>query len=167
SPWPSIFVAEGEPGRVEVQPVAGQQQHLGLALTVGLAVRHLDETEFLLEDLAAGFAAEPNDAVAEDAGLPGVGRERTFLNNLVDRVVADTADKARFRVDDVLKELVLGVAAVDGVEASRLQGGAEFFLLIAIAVGDRGMTRDTPEDVEVQVEFGGAMFLVNPQGPGH
>ena len=66
-----------------------------------------------------------------------------------------------------MKEPVLGIAAINDVEAIRFQGGAELFLLVAIAVRDRGITRDAPKDVEVQVEFGGAMFLINPQSPGH
>src|SRR3954468_7497677 len=164
---PAILVPEGDPGGIEFQPVAGQQQHLGAALAVALAGRDLDEVECLLEYAAADFAAEPNDAVAEDAGLAGVVGERTFFDDLEDGIVADTADEARFGIDDVLKELVLGVAAVDDVEPVRLQGGAEFFLFVAIAVGDRGITRDAPEDVKLQVELGGAMLLVDPQGPGH
>src|SRR5260370_19807123 len=82
-------------------------------------------------------------------------------------MVADTADEAGLSIDDILKELILSVAAINDVEASRLQGCAEFFLFVAIAVGNRGMNRDAPEDVKVQVEFGSAMLLVDPQGPGH
>ena len=70
-------------------------------------------------------------------------------------------------VDDVLEELILGIAAVDDVESVRLQGGAQLLLFVAVAVGDGGMTGHALEDVEVQVEFGGAMLLVEPQSPGH
>src|SRR3954469_11940631 len=84
---PAIFVAQGNPGGIEIETVAGQQQHLGATLAVVLAGRNLDEAEFLFEDAAARFAAEPNDAVTEDAGLLGVSRERTFLDDLEDGVV--------------------------------------------------------------------------------
>ena len=78
----------------QVQTVGGQKQDFRPALAVGLAGCDLDEMELLLEYLATRFAAEPNDAVAQDAGLSGVLRERTFFDDLEDRVVADTADKA-------------------------------------------------------------------------
>jgi hypothetical protein len=121
----------------------------------------------LLEDGAALFAAEPDHQVTHDPGGAGVGGQRAFLDDLVNGIVANTADEAGLSVEDVLKQLVLRITAVDGVQSARLQGGTELLFFVAIAVGDRGLTRHAFEDVEVQVELGGAMLLVHPQSPGH
>ena len=100
---PAILVAQGDPGGVEVEAVAGQEQDFGSAVAVGLAGGDFDDAERLLEDLASGFAAEPDDAVADDAGFLGVVGEGTFLDDFKDGVVANAADEARLGVDDVLK----------------------------------------------------------------
>ena len=62
-----------------------------------------------------------------EVGFPsagaGSGRDGAFLHHGPDGIVAEAADEIALGVDDVLEELVVGVAAVDDVEALRLQRG--------------------------------------------
>src|SRR5262249_22365917 len=164
---PAILVAQGDPSRVQVQAVGPQQENLGLTLAIGFAVGHLDDAQRLLEDRAASVAAKMDDPVADDASLTCLLGQWAFLDELEDGVVAETADEAGLGVDDILKQLVLGVTTINDVQPPRLQGGAEFLLFVAAALGDRGVTGNPLENIEVQVKFGGAMFLVDPQRPGH
>lgn len=159
---PAILVAQGDPSGIEIDAVARQQQDFGATVAVGVAGGDLDNTERLLEDMAARFAAQPDDTVADDARLLGVVGEDAFLDEFEDGVVADAADEVRLGVDDVLEQLILGVTAIDDIEAIGLQGGAKFLFFVAVAVGDRGVTRYGFEDVEVEVELGGAMGVVKP-----
>src|SRR6267154_1384328 len=97
---PAIFVAQGDPGRVQVQTVARQQQDLRSALAVLLARRHFYQTQRLLEDDATLFAAQPNHTVTHYTHLTGLLGQRAFFDDFEDGIVADTADKTRVRVDD-------------------------------------------------------------------
>jgi hypothetical protein len=82
-------------------------------------------------------------------------------------ITVPTADEAALGIDDVLKELVVGVAAVDDIEPLRLERGPELSGLGTVALGHGDLDRHALEHVEMDVHFGGAVFFIEPQGPGH
>src|SRR4051812_22717292 len=66
---PAKLVSQSDPGGVEVQAVARQQEDFRLATAVLFPRCHFDDTKLLLENRATQFTAEPDDAVADNAGL--------------------------------------------------------------------------------------------------
>ena len=138
-----------------------------MAFGVGLAGVDFDDAHGLLEDRAALGAAEPNDAIAADAGGSRLGRERFFLDDGPDGVVADAADEVAADIADVLEKLVIDIAAIGDVEPIRLEGRAQLSGFGIVAGGHGGFDGNAFEHVEMGVHFSGAVLRIEPQSPGH
>lgn len=164
---PAITVGQSHQLGSEVEAAGRQQQDLRTALGVGRAGSNFQDAQVLLEDAATLGTTEPNDAVAAHAGRLGLGRQRPFGDDGPDRMGAEAADEVAFGVDDVLEELLLGITAVDDVEALGLQSGPQLRGFGVVGGGHGGLGGHAFEHVEMDVHFGGAVLGIEPQGPGH
>jgi hypothetical protein len=66
-----------------------------------------------------------------------------------------------------LKELILGIAAVDDVETTGLESASQLHGFRSVAVCHAGVDGNPSEDIEVDMHLGGAVLVVVPQGPNH
>jgi hypothetical protein len=66
-----------------------------------------------------------------------------------------------------LKELILGIAAVDDVETTGLESASQLHGFRSVAVCHGGVDGNPSEDIEVDMHLGGAVLVVVPQGPNH
>ena len=160
---PAKTVAQGHQLGGEVETTGRQQQDVRTALSVGLAGIDFHNPHGLLEDTAALRAAEPNDAVATNAGGSGFRRQRSFFDDGPDGVVADATDEVAAGIDDVLEELILGIAAIDDVKPLGLQGLPQLFDFRVVAGRHGGFDGNAFEHVEMDVHFGGAVLGIEPQ----
>ena len=158
---PAITVAQGDQPGGQVEAAGRQEKNVGTAVGVGLSGFDFEDAQGSLPGLPAPRAAK-HDAVAADAGRSGFRRQRPFFDDGPDGVVADAADEVALGVEDVLEELVFGVAAIDNVEAIGLQYIAQLLRLGAAAMRDRDVGRNALEHVEVDVHFGGAVLGIEP-----
>src|ERR1019366_4007456 len=158
---PAEAISQSYQFRVQVQAVSGQQQDFGPALTVGFAGIDLDDAQRLFEHGPAFGTAQVDDAVALDSVGAGGDADGTLLDHGPHGVVAYAADEAALGVDNVLEELVFGVAAVHDIQAIRLKRGPQFLDLRAVGAGHRGVGGYALEDVELQVHLQGA-FVAAP-----
>ena len=78
---PAKTVPQSDQFRREVETAGRQEQDVGTALCVRLAGIDFEDADGLLEDRAALGAAQPNEAIAADAGGLSRSRERTFLDD--------------------------------------------------------------------------------------
>lgn len=151
---------------VEVEAI-GEQPKL-FKRTIGLGPSDDDQTHGAFEDVFVVIGAESGeDDVADNAGvLPGL-REGPFMIDREGSIVFDARDERRAGVEDVAEKLVAGIAAVEDVKPSRLEHGAELGVLGRGGGREGGVGRDAFEDVERQVQFGGALAAAVPQSPSH
>ena len=97
----------------------------------------------------------------------GSGRQRTFRDNGPGGVIADAADEIAAGIHNVLEELILGIAAIDDVEAPRLQGRPQLLGFRAAAGGHSRFAGHAFEDVEMDMHLGRAVLRIEPERPGH
>src|ERR1022692_280876 len=164
---PAITVAQSDQLGREIEATRRQEQDVRPALGVDLAGIDFDDADWLLEGTAALAAAEPHDAIAANAGGTRLVREWPFFDDGPDGIVANAADEVAAGVDDVLEKLILGIAAIDDVEAFGLQGGAQLRGFRIVAGRHGGFDGNAFEHVKVNVHFGGAVLRIEPQRPGH
>ena len=112
-------------------------------------------------------ATQGHDEIAADTRGLGGGRHGRFFERLPNGVVAKPADETTAAINDVLKELILGIAAVDDVETTGLERASQLRSFRGVAVGHGGVDGNPSEDVEVDMHLGGAVLVVVPQGPNH
>src|SRR5205085_6128709 len=122
-------------------------------------------TQLLLEDLAALLATQPHHAVAEYPCRPSLGAHRPLFDQLPDRVFADATYERTLGVDDVLEQLIVGVATVLDVQTSWLEGLPQLLGFRAVAFGYTDADRNAAQDLEVDVHLGGSVLVVQPQSP--
>src|SRR6185312_855944 len=120
--FPTELVGQRQQFRRHLQATARQQQHLGTTLPIDLPRRHFQHTHRLSPRFLALLAAQPHNAVAANPGRPRRLTDRPLLDHLPDGVVANAAYELAAGVEDILEQLILGVAAVDDIETTLLQG---------------------------------------------
>jgi hypothetical protein len=126
------------------------------ALGVGLARRDFKDAHGLLEDAAALRPTQPDDSVAADTRSAGRWCEGAFRDDGPDGIVADATEQVAVGIDDVLEELILGVAAINDIEPLGLQGGPQLLPLRAVSVREGGFDSGGRR---MDVHFGGAVRL--------
>ena len=94
-------------------------------------------------------------------------RDASFVIDSEGGIVFDARDERRTCVEHIPEKLVAGIAAVEDVESSRLEHGAELRVFGRGGGREGGVGRDALEDVESKVQFGGALPAAVPQGPSH
>ena len=132
---PAKTVAQGHQLGGQIEATGRQQKDFRTALGIGLADFDFHNPHWLLQDTAALGAAEPDDAVATNAGCSGCRRQRSFFDEGPDGVVADATDEVAAGSDAVLEELLLGIAAIDDVEPLGLQGRPHLLAFRVVASG--------------------------------
>ena len=69
-------------------------------------------------------------------------------------------------IDNLLQKRVFGIAAVQNVDASGVQGLGQNLFLIGLALGDHRVDGNALKDFKVDMILDGFMLLVDPQRPG-
>ena len=119
---PAVTISQGNQFGVKLKAIGGQEENFRASLRIGLAGFDFNETERLFETRSTLRAAQMNDEITSYSGGLSFGGERTFFDNGVHGVVSYSANEMAVRIDDVLEELIFGIAAIDDVESARLKG---------------------------------------------
>ena len=115
---------------------------------------NFDQVEGLFEDAAALRATESRrTGIAADAGGSRLGGEWSFFDDGPNVVVADAADEVALGSDDVLEELIVGIAGIDDVKARRFQRGPQLLGFRSVAGRHSGFDRSALEHVELTCIF--------------
>lgn len=90
-----------------------------------------------------------------------------FRKSFPDGIVPQSTDKGTSSFEDVLSERVLSITSIQDID---LAGGKVFSqdrFLILIGISHRGLGGDPLKQIEFEVEFGGFMVFIEPEGPDH
>jgi hypothetical protein len=97
--------------------------------------------------------------------LGGSG-QRSLLQHHAAIVVPQADDKGTVGRDDLLQQLVFGVAAIQHINPPGLQVVRQHVLLIAVTGGERGGDGDPLENLKLDVVLDRPVLVILPQGPG-
>jgi len=99
--------------------------------------------------------------------LPIFWREWFFIKGFPDGIVPQSTDKGTSGFEDVLEEGILSISGIHDIDLAGVKLFSEDGFFISIAIRERGLSRNTFKEIEFEVEFGGFVVLIEPEGPDH
>ena len=102
---------------------------------------------------------QPNRRVADDSGIEGILVQFSLTEDIEDGVVHQAAREAAPGIDYLLKQLVLGVAAVHHVKPPGLKMLSQDGPLAAVGLGDSGRHWHALEQLVLQVSLDPSMIV--------
>ena len=115
---PAITVSQSNQVRVELQPVSDQPQLFDL--TVGFLPPHDDQADGLLQEILVMIGAEFSyDNIANNTCFLGLSREGALLIHFEVRIVFDASDERRSSIENIAKQLEIGISAIDDIKTIR------------------------------------------------
>jgi hypothetical protein len=139
---------------------------------IGVGHVNLHETQFLSHGIAFGLPARTHDAVGGNSIAPVRFAQRPLFQRVVDKTVAHarhegTAGFQDFGHEKAVRRIEREISPVGDVEPPGAQAPSYLVDLVRLAVGQRRLLGGSREQIQLGMQFDGAVLVVAPQRPDH